>query len=1148
MPTHTNQPPLPYGNYAPVRPVPHPAWNRQDTEDLDLTQLIQVVRRRGLLIGGVAIAIASVIWGWTLTRTPVYQGRFRVLIESVDETDPSQQLLAENDVQLRETVDYDTQIEVLLSPVLLEPITRELQENYENFTLSQLSSGLSINRLRETKVLEVSYRDSNPQLIQAVLETTAQHYLEYSFEQRQESLKQGIEFVDEQLPELRDRVNELQVRLERFRQQYNLLDPTNRGSDLSELISEVESQRQQLQTELSQARSLYQSLQGQLRVSPEEALAAATLSESPRYQSLLNQMQELEAEIAIESAKYQPNSPQIEILRERRANLEPLLAAEAADVLGDRFTAQSSPQVDGNLTPTSIDLGRQLIEAANDVQMLQARSQTLAQVEQNLKQEFALVPSLARQYTDMQRELEIATESLNRFLTTRETLQIDAAQKSVPWQTIADPTTPRIPISPNIPRNLVLGVVAGLLVGGVAALLAEKLDQVYHSPEELKDSTQLPLLGTIPFYPHLDDQQASSPAAQAQSGDRKKPLTYQASMFFEGFRSLYTNIRFLGTDEPIRSLVISSAIPGEGKTTSALNLARAAAIMGQRVLVVDADLRSPKHHTRMKISNMRGLSTLITSSLRLQDVVQPSPIDENLHILTAGPLHPDPVKLLSSRRMQAVMEQLQTAYDLVIYDMPPILGFADSSLVAAHTDGIVMLVGLGKTERSLIKRALDEIQMSPVSVLGVVANGIKSYTTRTYGYYNYSKYYPKAGAAAEPVASASFAPAAETTSAAATSSLGETSYGQSGYEAQNTSPNPSQTGWQYQESAPQSPSSQTNDPITDDPLQDLPDDPLAEPASGFNGHAAFKGLDDDSGFETPEPDTFSSSPASHEGRASANPSASAETGAGSYGSYRSYPGADAPMPDDEFDAYPASEVSGISDRPDFASASDDTANTQVATMQSRREQLSYAFGRLPIWQKATAGVGVIALVGMIGWTVLSKVTDRLTPPAATSDNNAELSEPDVDANDFSNDTLGEENTPDAAPDTDVANSETSDLPPRPNQQAGDGSGETPDVDANGAGSGSMTPQEVEDPFAEAVRLAEEASAAGETAQTPEEWSRIAEKWQRAAALMAIVPRDDEQFAVARDRTVLYRNNSEFARQKVLQLLRDKDLSYLEESQ
>ncbi len=728
-------------------------------EDLDLAQILRIVQRRGWLIASVAIAVTSTIWGWTLTRTPIYRGEFRVLVEEVSQTDPSQQLLQESQIQLSPTFDYSTQIEVLRSPALLEPIAERLRDEYPDVNSGSLAGGLVISRLRDTKVLSVSYLGTDPDKIQAVLEAVSDAYLDYSYEERRTSLQQGVEFVDSQLPDLRERVNTLQVRLEKFRQEYSLIDPESRGNDLSSLISGVEKQRQETQTQLSEARSLYGTLQNQLGFSPDEALAASALSESPRYQNLLNQIREVESQIAVESARWQPGHYAIATLEDKRAELLPLLDAEAERILGE----QASSGVNSNLTPTSLELSKQLVTTANQVEVLEARSDALVEVEARLKEEFELVPALAREYTDLQRELKIATESLNRFLSTRETLQIEAAQKSTPWELLSAPATPQTPISPNVPRNLAMGAIAGLLLGAVAAAIAEKLDSVFHSPDEIKAVTKLPLLGVIPFAKSL--QTVAAPAGVAsdsesethfgnngkpsyQRGDRltqtvttSEPSSYRTSPFFEAFRSFYANIRFLSSDTPIRSLVISSAAPGEGKSTTSLHLAKAAAAMGQRVLLIDADLRCPQLHSRLDLPNLRGLSNAIVNELSLQQVIQRSPDDDNLCVITAGPIPPDPIKLLSSRRMQNLMAQVRTQFDLVIYDMPPLLGFADSNLLAAHTDGVILVVGLGKTDRAALGQALEALKISPIPVLGIVANGIRAYTTHPYSYYRYHRYY-----------------------------------------------------------------------------------------------------------------------------------------------------------------------------------------------------------------------------------------------------------------------------------------------------------------------------------------------------------------------------------------------------------------------
>lgn len=748
MVSGSHQPP--FSHHAPQsEAIPSPAVIHlpYESEEMDLQNVKDIIYRRRWMLAGVAIATTVCFWGWTLTRTPIYRGEFQVLVEAIAEVDPSEELLREGS-QFRTTFDYDTQTEVLRSPALLRPILETLQETYPDFSYSELAGNLSITRLRETKVLSVSYRNPDPERIQAVLDAVAEEYLKYSFEQRQTNLQQGVQFVEGQLPELRDRVNSLQQRLERFRQEYSLIDPESRGTELSRLITSIEEQQQSTRTQLSEAESLYLAIQSQLGYSPDQALAASALSESTRYQAILNEVQDVEAQIATESARFLPDTPNVQVLEDRRDSLLPLLEQEADRILGQRL----SNQMDGNLTSISIDLSRQLINTANEVQVLQTRQRALADVEQQIKQEFDLVPALARQYTDLQRELSIATDSLNRFLTTRESLELQAAQQSIPWQLISEPTTMNSPIAPNVPRSLMLGAIAGALLGAGAAFVTDKLDTVFHTPDDLKSFARLPMLGVVPFI--RQPNQVLIQGTDTAAGTRKpSSYHYQSSPFLEAFRSLYTNIRFLGADRPIRSVVISSAVPAEGKSTIALNLARATAIMGQRVLLVDADLRLPQVHERLKIPNLRGLSNVMTGDCSLEEAMQRSPIDENLTVITAGMIPPDPIQLLSSQKMQQFNQQVTQDFDIVIYDMPPLLGFADSSLLAAQTDGMIVVVGLGTTSRTDLKQALDTLDVSPVSLLGVVANGIKAHTTRSYGYNRYHQYYKayaEGGAAPEP--------------------------------------------------------------------------------------------------------------------------------------------------------------------------------------------------------------------------------------------------------------------------------------------------------------------------------------------------------------------------------------------------------------
>ncbi|MFZ9739121.1 MAG: polysaccharide biosynthesis tyrosine autokinase, partial [Prochlorotrichaceae cyanobacterium] len=485
----------------------------------------------------------------------------------------------------------------------------------------------------------------------------------------------------------------------------------------------------------------YALLQRQVGASPDVALASAALSESPNYQGLLKQVQELESKIATESARFQMDSPQIQSLMERRSNLVQLTEIEAQRVLGGSL----SGGLNDRMTSIPLDLTKQLVQVANKIQVLQVRGQALVAAENQLKQEFSIIPDLSRQYTDLQRQLEIATESLNRFLATQEQLQIEASQQAEPWQILAAPSASSTPISPGLSRNLLGGALAGLALGVAVGLLRDRMDYVFHSVEELKEVTRLPILGLLPHCRDIEQLQTGLATSVGQQGSQISALyrqpeeTYSSSPFQEAFRVLYSNLKFLSSDTSIRSVAISSSLPGDGKSTTSLYLAQAAAAMGQRVLIVDADMRRPQLHSRLGLSNMKGLSNILASGLSADDVIQLA--DANLSILTAGQIPPDPTKLLSSHRMASLVEQFENSFDLVIYDTPPLLGLADATLLAAHTDGLVLVVGLGKTDRSAFDNVLDHLKLSAVPLLGLVANGITESSNYSNGYYYYRSYY-----------------------------------------------------------------------------------------------------------------------------------------------------------------------------------------------------------------------------------------------------------------------------------------------------------------------------------------------------------------------------------------------------------------------
>jgi capsular exopolysaccharide synthesis family protein len=753
------QPLLPHGNgnqLSHMSPIYTTQLSEPGQDKFDLGKILAIARRRFIVIAGVAIAVTSTIATKVLQQTPNYEGKFQLLIGSLageDKVDELTQSLSKSANIRVESPDYETQIQVLWSPQVMSPIVKEIQKQYPEIDYNTIRGKLSISRLGETKILEVRYQDSNPEKIQFILEKLADGYVEYSKIEQRTSLDQGLRFVNQQTEDLKEQVKRIQLEIQQLRQTHQIVDPDTQGQLLTSRYSNTVAQRQETESQLSEAIKLYTELQDQLNqlgVTPDRAIASSALSDAPRYQQLLNQLSEIKSKIAQESARLQEDHPTLQRLRDEERRLEPLVEQEAANVLGG--TAYGIPSDAESLaSPSSMrsDLTKQLVETKNQIQVLQVRRQQTLEAQKKLSQDIRNLPDIARRYTDLQRQLSTTTESLSRFLAVQERLKIEESQKTSPWQTITKPQKPGSPMSPNKSRGLALAGIAGLMAGAGAAFLLEKLDKAYHSPEELKESTGLPILGRIPYTKELKTgitDPALTPSAEALNL-KGRSYGYRASPFLEAFRTLHTNLQFLSPDRPIRSLVISSSTPADGKSTVTTYLAKAAAAMGLRVLLVDADLRRPRIHETTDLPNVWGLSNVISSDINVDDVIQQcasdeatlSHTDENLYVLTAGQIPPDPTRLLASEKMKNLVERFQDSFDLVLFDTPPLLGLADARILAAHTDGIVMVVGLGKTDRSVLTEVLYSLKMSRARVLGLIANGVKGHVSSTYD--QYLRYY-----------------------------------------------------------------------------------------------------------------------------------------------------------------------------------------------------------------------------------------------------------------------------------------------------------------------------------------------------------------------------------------------------------------------
>jgi polysaccharide biosynthesis transport protein len=723
---------------------------------LNLRPLFRIIRRNALLVASLIITVTLANAFMSLRTPRSYMGGFRLLVEPITGeaklTDPS--ALSRGGEISSFAVDYPTLLQVLQSQELLSKVVKRLKPNYPEVTLESLNQDilsktltvqrLGTNLLDSTKLIDVTYKGGNPQQVQAVLSAVSQEYLAYSLGARKSRISGGVDFIEGQLPGLQQRVTDLQGQLQSLQQRYNLTDPGVRGADLSKQALTIENQKLDVQREIQEQVTLYDMLKEQLKLSPNEAIAASVLSQDPRYQDLLNQLKKVESEIAVKSARFSSTSPVLESLQTQQQNLSSLLAQETQKILGQSLPNTAiNPQVLTFQNSTRLGLIQQLTVAANQIQVLKSRQQSVGQAEVLTTQQLEEVPSIIRQYSNLQRELDIAVKALNQLSIQRDTLEVEAAQKEVPWRLVAEPKVPLdkngqpIAIDRDIKKKLPIGVVAGLLLGIGCAVILEKFRNLFFCTEDVQDAVKSPLMAVIPHsksagltHTGLTHDNPKNPNNQWVS---LRPDQTQPSLFQESFNALFASLRFLESSRSIRSLVVSSASPREGKTMIALHVAQAGAAMGQKVLLVDANFRTPHLHQCLELPNQTGLANVLAEHLDVLDCIQRSTLP-NLSILTAGNLTPNSPRQLASSHMQQIVAQLETEFDLVIYDTPHLLGLSDTSFLTAYTDGLLLVVGVRKTKRSVLMQVLTGLQIFQLPVVGVVVNYPQIGGRVSYGY------------------------------------------------------------------------------------------------------------------------------------------------------------------------------------------------------------------------------------------------------------------------------------------------------------------------------------------------------------------------------------------------------------------------------
>ncbi|NJL47219.1 MAG: polysaccharide biosynthesis tyrosine autokinase [Leptolyngbyaceae cyanobacterium SM2_5_2] len=681
---------------------------------LDLGSLLSMLKRRALLIAGVTAAVTAVAGVRAYLSPPTYSAGFDILVQPLSAETEVISALSDVPINRKETeLPLSDRIRILTSPGVLQPVVDDLQvqgligcitptqgaatglsdKELDRLCYTRLRSRINTQLNKNSRIFRTTFQGDSAADVEYISDLLAKTFLDYGLESRKQDLQLGLDFLDDKIPEARQRVDILQTDLQNLRQTYSFIDPGSQGSTISGQISSFEKQYLETLIQLEETVALYDELQNELVQQPKDTAASSVLSGSGRYSGLIDKLLGLDAQIAQESTIHLEGSPDMDVLQEQRQNMLALLTRE-----GDVAQRELMGRIDALAT-------REV-----------ALSSTLASLNVDVDE----LAEIIRQFTELDLELSIANNSLKDLLLRRENLQVEIAQRELPWQLI-NPTVVATEVA-NLQNSLVLGAILGLLLGTGLAFLLDTQKDVLYTPKDLKRVTPVPILGLIPhnaavergydeqhlltLYHPIGDALATLGAGNNGNGRRSKNRVAPTEDIFayrEAFRSLVANLQRLEAESPIRSLVISSADNQLADSTTAAHLAWAAAELGNRVLLIDADFRFPHLHNFLDLSNEQGLGNVLAGELDLKNVIKRSPTEPNLFVLTTGTTSVDSTRLLSSAKMRQFIAKTESYFDLVIYDSPPFSEFADAALLSAETNGLVLVSHLGTVKSAQLE-------------------------------------------------------------------------------------------------------------------------------------------------------------------------------------------------------------------------------------------------------------------------------------------------------------------------------------------------------------------------------------------------------------------------------------------------------------
>lgn len=693
-----------------------------------------------ILICTMAIVIPVTIW--TLHVTPIYKADATIIYDEADDTafllDIGQSFYSKSAiVNMTEQVKSRSLAEEVAKSLPEEVIRtfkfpEQLPQSFsrDKFIAGIIKENLEVQNTRGGDILKISVQASNPNSAKIIANAYVDNIINWSLQKNKQEISSIRTFVEGQLSVFQDKLTSAEQDLLEFKEKNDLITLSDASSEVLRNLTEAEVAYNQAKAE----REALEQRRRFIEQKKQELMPSLVVSNSKIAQQLKEELLNLETQYS--SLQLQAGSEtQIKIssLRERINQTKQDLINELMRNAVRENLVDPLSQI-RNLLQESIT-----IEV--DLETYKAREQGLKKIMDEYNAELQLLPRQELELARLVRAKEVNDKIYAILLEKREEARITEAGKIGDVRVIDYADTPFYPIKPNKKKNVLLAIVLGLSFGIGLAFFLNSLDNSVKSEQDIEKYIGLPVLASIPTISTngLFQKITKKENIDKLYTSKLLPQSLTKSHVLEAYRTLQLNCSFLNPDKKLKSMLITSAGAGEGKTLTSLNIAQLFAREGTKTLIIDCDLRRPKIHKILNINQEPGLTNiLINKAADLESYVQIYD-NENLAVLTCGTLPPNPSEILNSKRMEDILTQAQDIYKLIIIDAPPIISVTDSIILGGKVDGVLLVVRSGKTSQEAALKAKKILEISKINIAGSVLNDVD--LKSVYGYYKDYYYY-----------------------------------------------------------------------------------------------------------------------------------------------------------------------------------------------------------------------------------------------------------------------------------------------------------------------------------------------------------------------------------------------------------------------